>query len=132
MSQKTVDALLVGIGLLYFAAAIVWITVALHMAYTKMDRILEHLKNCTAIMVRAPLRHGGPWGRLMLIGGISGIVTFPNFYLKRGELCPEDLEKFPANLKRKLAVLQWTLLGLLLGLLFVMRCLAAIANFDLA
>lgn len=128
MSQKTVDALLVGIGLLYFAAAIVWITVALHMAYTKMDRILEHLKNCTAIMVRAPLRHGGPWGRLMLIGGISGIVTFPKFYLKRGELCPEDLEKFPANLKRKLAVLQWTLLGLL----FVMRCLAAIANFDLA
>lgn len=128
MSQGTVDVLIAGIGLIYFAAALVWITVALHMAYTKMDWMLEQLKNCTAIMVRAPLKHGGPWGRLMLIGGISGIVTFPNFYLKRGELCPEDLEKFPANLKRKLAVLQWTLLGLL----FVMCCLAAIVRFDLA
>lgn len=42
-------------------ALLIWIAVALHMAYTKMDLMLEHLKNCSAIMVRAPLRHGGPW-----------------------------------------------------------------------
>ncbi|BBN56315.1 hypothetical protein TRE132_44400 [Pseudomonas chlororaphis subsp. aurantiaca] len=51
---------------------LVWIGVALHMAYTKMDELLDHLKNCSAIMVRAPLRHGGPWGKLLLIGGSPG------------------------------------------------------------
>ena len=91
----------------------VWIGIALHMAYTKMDLMLEHLKNCSAIMNRAPLRHGGPWGKLLLMGGISGIVTFPGFYLKRGELSAEDLNSFPAPLKRKLALIQWSVIGLL-------------------
>ncbi|WP_411389193.1 hypothetical protein [Pseudomonas sp. MPB23] len=91
----------------------VWIGIALHMAYTKMDLMLEHFKNCSAIMNRAPLRHGGPWGKLLLIGGISGIVTFPGFYLKRGGLSAEDLNNFPAPLKRKLALIQWSVIGLL-------------------
>lgn len=85
----------------------VWIGVALHLAYTRMDEMLEHLKNCTAIMTRAPLRHGGPWGKLLLVGGISGIVTFPGFYLKHGGVSVEDLENLPVLLKRKLAILQW-------------------------
>lgn len=127
MSVETVNLLLVCIGLIYFAAALVWITVALHMAYTKMDMMLDLFKNCKAIMVRAPLRHGGPWGKIMLIGGISGIVTFPNFYLKRDELSLEDLKNIPTSLRRKLAILQWTVWGLL----FVMSGLAAIAIFDL-
>lgn len=91
----------------------VWIGVALHMAYTKMDELLELLKNCSAIMARVPLRHGGPWGKLLLIGGISGIVTFPSFYLKRGELSANDLNHFPAPLKRKFALIQWSAIGLL-------------------
>ena len=91
----------------------VWIGIALHMAYTKMDLMLEHLKNGSAIMNQAPLRHGGPWGKLLLIGGISGIVTFPGFYLKRGGLSAEDLNNFPAPLKRKLALIQWSVIGLL-------------------
>jgi len=128
MSKETADALIVGIGLIYFASALVWITVALHMAYTKMDMMLDLYKNCKAIMVRAPLRHGGPWENLMLIGGMSGIVTFPNFYLKRGELSLEDLKNTPTSLKRKLAILQWSVWGLLL----VMSGFAIIAIFDLA
>ncbi|MFI8482531.1 hypothetical protein ACIGCM_18345 [Pseudomonas sp. NPDC078700] len=94
-------------------ALLIWIGVALHMAYTKMDLMLEHLKNCPAIMVRAPLQNGGPWGKLLLVGGISGIVTFPSFYLKRGELSSEDLINFPVRLKRKLAILQWSVIWLL-------------------
>ncbi|HCS42179.1 MAG TPA: hypothetical protein DIW52_05045 [Pseudomonas sp.] len=94
----------------------IWVGVALHMAYTKMDMMLEHLKNCAAIMVRAPLRHGGPWGKLMLVGGISGIVTFPGFYLKRGELSLDDLQSLPSPIKRKLAILQWSVWGLLIAM----------------
>ncbi|MCK3838924.1 MULTISPECIES: hypothetical protein [Pseudomonas] len=105
----------------------VWIGIALHMAYTKMDLMLTHLKNCSAIMIRAPLRHGGPWGKLLLVGGISGIVTFPGFYLKRGGMSVEDLSNFPVALKRKLAVLQWSVIALLL----VMLSLAAVIKLGL-
>lgn len=108
-------------------ALLIWIAVALHMAYTKMDLMLEHLKNCSAIMVRAPLRHGGPWGKLLLVGGISGIVTFPSFYLKRGELSSEDLNHFPAALKRKLAIMQWSVIGLL-GFAFLLWVIGKIVG----
>ena len=83
------------IGGVVLLGVLVWIGIALHLAYTKIDLILAHLKNCPAIMIRAPLRHGGPWGNLLLIGGISGIITFQKFYLKRGELNADDLSKLP-------------------------------------
>lgn len=104
--------ILLGGGTL-FLGIFVWIGVALHMAYTKMDIILKHLSNCSTIMARAPLRHGGPWGKLLLIGGISGVVTFPGVYLKHGGVSIEDLNNFPTPLKRKLAIIQWTGIGLL-------------------
>ncbi|MNG96758.1 hypothetical protein D3C81_486940 [compost metagenome] len=105
----------------------VWVGLALHMAYTQLDLMLTHLKNCSAIMIRAPLRQGGPWGKLLLVGGISGIVTFPGFYLKRGGMSVEDLSNFPVALKRKLAVLQWSVIALLL----VMISLAAVIKLGL-
>ncbi|WP_045882029.1 hypothetical protein [Pseudomonas chlororaphis] len=101
------------LGGVVILGAFVWIGVALHMAYTQLDELLDHLKNCSAIMARAPLWHGGPWGKLLLIGGISGIVTFPGFYLKRGELSAADLNNFPLPFRRKLAALQWSVIGLL-------------------
>lgn len=114
MSLGTTDKVLLSIAIVDLAGIFLWIGVCLHLAYTKMDFMLERLKNCSAIMVRTPLRHGGPWGKLLLVGGISGIVTFPKFYLKRGELSSEDLTNFPIALKRKLVALQWSLIGLLL------------------
>ena len=114
MSLNVVDKVLLSIAIVDLAGLILWIGLCLHLAYTKMDLMLEHLKNCSTIMTRAPLRHGGPWGKLLLVGGISGIVTFPQFYLKRGELSSEDLASFPAPLKRKLVMLQWSVISLLL------------------
>ena len=77
--------------------------------------MLELLKNCSAVMNRAPLRHGGAFGKLLLVGGISGIVTFPGVYLKHGGVSADDLNEFPARLKKKLALLQWCGIGLLTG-----------------
>lgn len=114
MSLNVVDKVLLFIAIVDLAGLTLWIGLCLHLAYTKMDLMLERLKNCSAITARAPLRHGGPWGKLLLVGGISGIVTFPQFYLKRGELSAEDLASFPAPLKRKLVVLQWSVISLLL------------------
>lgn len=75
--------------------------------------MLEHLKNCSAVMIQAPLRNGGPWGKLILVYWISGIVTFPGYYLKRGGVSVEDLNGFPILLKRKLKCVKLTSLALL-------------------
>lgn len=115
------------VGGVVLLSLIIWIGVALHLAYTQMDLMLEHLKNCSAIMARAPLRHGGPWGKMLLVGGISGIVTFPSFYLNRGELNVDDLRRFPVPLKRKLAIMQWSVIGLL-GLAFLLWAIGKIVG----
>lgn len=43
-----------------------------------------------------------------------GNCYLSKFYLKKAELSSEGLAKFPPTLKRKLAVLQWSVIGLLL------------------
>ena len=98
------------------AGMLIWIGVVLYMAYTQLDDVLGHLKNCSAVMARTPLRHGGPWGKLLLMGGISGIVTFPGIYLKHGGVSTEDLQRLPAPLKRKFAILQWAGIGMISAL----------------
>lgn len=97
---------------LVILGAFIWLGVVLFLAYTRMDEVLEHLKNCTAVTKRLPLLHSGPLGKLLLMGGISGIVTFPGIYLKHGGVSIEDLQRFPPELKGKFAVLQWTAIGI--------------------
>ncbi len=127
MTLTLLDKIFLTAGVIDFAGLLIWIGVCLYLAYTKMDLMLDHLKNCSAIMMRASLRHGGPWGKLLLIGGISGIITFPNFYLKRGGLSLDDLNNFPIALKKKLAMLHWCVIWLLL----VMFGVAAAIKFGL-
>ena len=112
-TAMTVVSLLCGLTIL---GMWIWIAVALHMAYTKMDWLLDLLKDSSAIRDRAFLNSGGPWGRLLLIGGVSGIVTFPGFYLKRGGIRNEDLERLPRPIKKKLVALHWSALTLLASL----------------
>lgn len=123
MTVSVADQLFLVAGLLDFGGIFVCIGVALHMAYTQMDLMLEHLKNCSAVMVQAPLREGGPWGKLLLVGWIAGVVTFPGYYLKHGGASIEDLKSFPASLKRKLVAIKWASIVLLaaLILLFTLR-----------
>jgi len=93
------------------------------MAYTKMELMLEHLKNCSIVRTHAPLKYGGPWGKLMLIGWIAGVFAFPEYYLKRGQASLNDLNNFPANLRKKLVMLKWASLVLFAAMiiLFIFR-----------
>ncbi|AJO79754.1 hypothetical protein [Pseudomonas sp. MRSN 12121] len=127
MSLNTADKIFLVIGLVDFAGIFMVLGICLHMAYTKMDLMLEHLKTSAVLSTLTTLRHGGPWGKLILVGSISGFVTFPSFYLKRGWVSAEDLQGFPAALKRKLVMLQWTALGLMV----VMTGLAAVVKLGL-
>lgn len=58
-------------------------------------------------------------GKLVLVGSISSVITFPSFYLKRGSVNAEDLRCFASALKRQLVILQWSGLTLLVVMVFV-------------
>jgi len=127
MSLNTADKIFLVVGLVDFAGIFISLGICLHMAHTKMDLMLDHLKNSAVLSMLTTLRHGGPWGKLILVGSISGFVTFPNFHIKRGWVSAEDVLGFPAALKRKLVVLQYSSLGLIV----VMAGLAAVVKLDL-
>jgi len=112
-----------GILLLIFG----WIVVALHMAYTKMDTIFEHLKNSPAITSLAFWRHAGPWGRLRMIGNIAHYISSPREGIASGGICAEDLANLPASIKCKLVIL-WRSVGVLLGALFSVWCIGKIVG----
>ena len=106
MTVNLADQVFLVLGLSIFGGAFFCIGISLHMAYTKMDLMLEHLKNCSIVRTHSPLKYGGPWGKLMLIGWIAGLFTFPEYYLKRGEASAEDLNDFPKHLRKKLVMLK--------------------------
>ena len=123
MTVSVADQVFLVLGLSIFGGAVFCIGFSLHMAYTKMELMLEHLKNCSIVRTHAPLKYGGPWGKLMLIGWIAGVFAFPEYYLKRGQASLNDLNNFPANLRKKLVMLKWASLVLFAAMiiLFIFR-----------
>ena len=123
MTVSVADQVFLVLGLSIFGGAVFCIGLSLHMAYTKMELMLEHLKNCSIVRTHAPLKYGGPWGKLMLIGWIAGVFAFPEYYLKRGQASLNDLNDFPANLRKKLVMLKWASLVLFAAMiiLFIFR-----------
>ena len=119
MSLTTADKIFLCVGLIDIGGLLVWLGVALHLAYTKMDIMLIHLKNSPAVTIRVPFKSGGPWGKLFLLGGIMSAVTTPGISLRDGGVNIEEIRNFPTHLKRKLVILQWAgwaLLTLMFGL----------------
>ena len=119
MSLNTANKIFLCVGLIDLVGLFVWLGVALHLAYTRMDVMLNHLKNSPAVTIRAHFKSGGPWGKLFLLGGIMSAVTTPGIYLRDGGVNIEEIRNFPTHLKRKLVILQWAgwvLLTLTFGL----------------
>lgn len=114
MSLSALDTVFLTIALIDLGGMVLGLAMGLYLAYAKLDLMLEHLRHCPAVMVRAHLNNGGPAGRLFLLSGIIGVVTRPAIYLRDGGAVQEDLDNFPADLKRLLVVYQkvgWVLLG---------------------
>ena len=111
--MNTAELIVGGLCGVVIISMIIWIGIALYIAHIKMDMILEHLKNSSAGTRLAALKHGGAWGRLLLVGGASGLVTFKNFYIRRGTLSTEDVASFPVSLRQKLVWMQWSAIVLL-------------------
>ncbi|MDF3195262.1 hypothetical protein [Pseudomonas sp. 1928-m] len=114
MSWSALDTAFLAVALIDLAGLLAFLAMGLYLAYAKLDLMLEHLINCPAVLARAHLKNGGPAGRLFVLGGIIGVVTRPAIYLRDGGAIQEDLDNFPADLKRLLVVYQtvgWVLLG---------------------
>ena len=95
------------LGGILVIGAIIWLIIALRIAYTHLELMLKHLENSSTVTTLTQLKQGSLWGRVLLVGSISSVLTFPDFYIKRGRASAEDISLFPALLKRKLVVLQW-------------------------
>jgi hypothetical protein len=108
MSVSTADKIFLCVGLSGFGGVFVCLGIGLHLAYTKMDLMLDYLKNCPAVMNRTLFLNSGPWGRLFVLGGITGLMISPRLYLRDGGASADDLKNFPVDLKRKLIVLHWS------------------------
>jgi hypothetical protein len=85
--------------------------VALYFGYTKTELLLESFKNSSSSITNVIRVHPGPWGKLQLVGSACGVLTFPRFFIKHGILDAEDLDNFPLPFRRKLVLLQWSVIG---------------------
>ena len=56
MTVSVADQVFLVLGLSIFGGAVFCIGFSLHMAYTKMELMLEHLKNCSIVRTHAPLK----------------------------------------------------------------------------
>lgn len=97
----------------------VWIVLALRIAFTQMDLMLGFLRNCSFIGSLAKFKQGGLWGKLLLVGSVSGVVTFSGLYIRLRTVDAEDIRRIPVQLKRRLVFLQWAGI-VLINLLFLL------------
>jgi hypothetical protein len=118
VSLSATNDIIFYVVLVDFGGIVGWLGIALYIAYFKVDLMLNHLKNCPVVMIRAPFKNGGPGGRLFLLGAIIGLMTMPRFHIRHGGASAEDLKNFPKDLKLKLIILQrmgWLLMLVMCG-----------------
>lgn len=85
-----------------------------YLGYTRMDSILEAVKNCSLINRYRFYLFMGPWGKMMMVAGVGNCLLFSNYLIKHGALDKGDIENFPEPLKGRLLMLQyigWVLLA---------------------
>ena len=108
-----------GLGGVVIICQFICIGVALYLSYAKGDLMLSHFKRKSSLLALGIYKRTSLHGRLLLVGSISSILTFPGFFLKRGLANAEDIDSFPLPLKRKLVILQWSSIGLIVSMILL-------------
>lgn len=102
---------------LCFFGILVWSVAGLYLSYAARDEIVRVMPDNPRINALAPSWWGTPLMRLMWISLVASHVAFPDFHQKRGHVDVQDLANLPAALRRKLVMLNWLLVGSVLGAL---------------
>lgn len=108
-----------GLGGVVIICQFICIGVALYLSCTKGDLMSSHFKGSSSLLALGIYKRTNLHGRLLLVGSISSILTFPGFFLKRGLASAEDIDSFPLPLKRKLVMLQWSFIGLVVSMILL-------------
>jgi hypothetical protein len=115
----TAKLIIGGLGGVVIICQFICIGIALYLSYAKGDLMSSHFKNSSSLLTFGIYRRTSLYGRLQLVGSISSILTFPGFFLKRGLANAEDIDSFPLPLKRKLVMLQWSFIGLVVSMILL-------------
>ncbi|AZC30845.1 hypothetical protein C4K38_2885 [Pseudomonas chlororaphis subsp. piscium] len=110
----TADIVLASLGGVTFLGMFIVMGYYLYLGYTRMDSILEAVKNCSLINSYRFYLFMGPWGKMMMVAGVGSCLLFSNYLIKHGALDKGDIENFPEPLKGRLLMLQyigWVLLA---------------------
>jgi hypothetical protein len=116
MNISFADTLYLFSGLIIFGGGVICLGVGLYLGLTKGEELSGYFKNSSSLITVSAHPQSGMAGKVRLVWSIASVLTFPNFYIKHGMLNPEDFAHFPPTLKRKLVVLEWSLIGVLLGM----------------
>lgn len=127
MSLSTVKDTFMVIVIINFAALILLNAVSLYIARTKIELILNSLKNSSISLSLMMLWDGGLWGRIYMMGEVFGILRNPEIYIYQGKLNAEDIKNFPPDLKRMLLALHRYLK--ISGSIFI--CFGLLVTFEL-
>ncbi|PAM85125.1 hypothetical protein CES87_01105 [Pseudomonas sp. ERMR1:02] len=109
----TPNLILGSLCLIVITGQFICIGSALYLSHTKKDIISSHFKHCSVLLIFGIHKGTTFYRRILLIGNISSIVTFPNFFISRKLITAEEIESFPSPLKRQLKILQWSFIGLI-------------------
>lgn len=96
-----------------FLGAFIMIGAHLYWIRTHLNEALAHLKNSPIVNQQRAFLYFGIWGKMALLGGIAGFLTYSGYFIKRGLLDADEVNNFPEPLKKKLIASHYILGGLL-------------------
>ncbi|MGY4659956.1 MULTISPECIES: hypothetical protein [Pseudomonas] len=109
----TAEIVLVSFGCITFLGAFIMIGVHLYWIRTHLNEALAYFKNSKIVNQQRAFLYFGTWGKMALIGGIAGFLTYSGYFIKRGLLDADEVNNFPEPLKKKLIASHYILGGLL-------------------
>jgi hypothetical protein len=135
MGQQVIDidawpaALKLSFVLMPFVISLSGVSISAYIALTRNYEIVCSSIESNSYIESLKIAWGGSsfkW-RLMLVCAIGGVVTFPGFVLRRGQLDADELKVFPPKLKRWLAVSAWLII-IGFGWLMLAACVIEISK----
>ncbi|WP_223515801.1 hypothetical protein [Pseudomonas sp. GL-B-19] len=102
MSLSVAENIFMVAGIIVVVGIFTLLGFMLYIAKTKIDIILSSLQNSPFSITLITLWHGGPGGRIRMVGEVCGILWRPKYHIQSGLLDPQDIENFPPKLKRQL------------------------------
>ncbi|MDA8482641.1 hypothetical protein NNO07_06130 [Pseudomonas resinovorans] len=93
-----------------FVIIVAWLLLNLYMSYRDLEQMKAAFPKSRYVQGQLSLWRGrDPIARSMQVNAICSVVMISGFYLKRGEVEPDELANFPAHLKSRVVLSSWLL-----------------------